>query len=551
MTDPTPAPVEGFAALGLNEILVETLSALSYETPTPVQKQAIPVLLEGRDMLASAATGTGKTAAFTLPALQGVKAGAGPVQMLVLCPTRELALQVARAVKAYGKGLGIRVLPVFGGQSIGHQFRGLTRGVDVVVGTPGRVLDHLERGSLKLGDARRVVLDEADEMLDMGFVEDIEAILAHTPEDRQTALFSATFPPRIEALARAHLRDPVRLAVQAPAEETPKVRQVAYLVQRRYKVAALDRLLDLEDPRAAIIFCRTRVEVDELTEELALRGYRPRALHGGLSQAQRDRVMGVFRNGGAELLIATDVAARGLDVDHVSHVFNFDIPESPATYVHRIGRTGRAGREGTAMTLVQPRERRQLSNIERVAKVEIERCYLPTLDDLAERQRTRLQDQLLEVVAEPVDDGIKTRLDALVAEGHDPLVLAGAALTLAARATGRDQAPEEIPEWRPPPPRAPRPRPEGGSRRPTRQAPEGRARLFITAGKIDGIRPGDLVGAIANQANLSGSDIGPIRMDQRYCKVEVPADAADRVIEALRTSGLKGRRVRVDYDRQR
>ncbi|MBX6387040.1 MAG: DEAD/DEAH box helicase, partial [Microbispora sp.] len=337
----------GFADLALGPELLKALSGLGYEEPTPIQREAIPPLLEGRDLLGQAATGTGKTAAFALPMLQRLHAEGvdGEPGGLVLVPTRELAVQVSEAMHRYGRDLGTRVLPIYGGQPIGRQLRALERGVDVVVATPGRALDHIGRGTLPLKGLRMVVLDEADEMLDMGFAEDIEAILQETPEDRQTVLFSATMPPRIDGIARRHLREPVRIKIEreAPAAgETPLIRQSAYIVTRAYKPAALGRVLDVEAPTAAIVFCRTREEVDQLTETMNGRGYRAEALHGGMGQEQRDRVMGRLRSGTADLLVATDVAARGLDIEQLSHVINYDVPSAPETYVHRIGRVGRA-----------------------------------------------------------------------------------------------------------------------------------------------------------------------------------------------------------------
>src|SRR6478735_5255963 len=356
---------------------------LGYEEPTPIQQEAIPPILEGRDLLGQAATGTGKTAAFALPIVQRMAAdgrSTGPIA-LVLVPTRELAMQVAEAVHRYGRALGVRVLPIYGGQPIGRQLHAMRTGVDVVIATPGRALDHLRRGSLDMRTVRMVVLDEADEMLDMGFAEDIEAVLQQAPENRQTVLFSATMPPRIEAIAKRNQRDPVRIRIAKPAPkagEAPRVRQQAYLLKRDAKVAALGRILDLESPAAAIVFCRTRTEVDELTETLNARGYASVALHGGMTQEARDKVMRRLRAGNAELLIATDVAARGLDVEHLTHVVNYDLPASPESYVHRIGRVGRAGREGVAITLVEPREHSQLRNIERLTRQKIGIAQVPT-----------------------------------------------------------------------------------------------------------------------------------------------------------------------------
>jgi ATP-dependent RNA helicase DeaD len=379
-----------FADLGLRPELLTALSGLGYEEPTPIQREAIPPLLAGRDLLGMAATGTGKTAAFALPVLQRMTKGRsekGPLA-LILVPTRELAVQVSEAIHRYGKELGARVLPIYGGQPIGRQLRALDGGIDVVVATPGRALDHIGRRTLQLDALEMVILDEADEMLDMGFAEDIEAILAETPHHPQTVLFSATLPARIDAIARRHLTDPVQIRIRAeatPAGEVPLVRQVAYVVQRAHKATALGRILDVEAPTAALVFCRTRDEVDRLTETLNGRGYRAEALHGGMNQEQRDRVMGRLRSGNAELLVATDVAARGLDIDQLTHVVNYDVPSAPESYVHRIGRVGRAGREGVAITLAEPREHRMLKTIERVTKRPIAMEKVPTVADLRAR----------------------------------------------------------------------------------------------------------------------------------------------------------------------
>ena len=404
-----------FAALGLAPALLETLAGLGYEEPTPVQEAAIPPLLAGRDLLAEAPTGTGKTAAFALPILQRLaadglgRAEAGTALALVLVPTRELAMQVAEAVHRYGRVLGARVLPVYGGQPIGQQLRGLRRGLDVVVATPGRAVDHLTRGSLRLDTVQAVVLDEADEMLDMGFAEELDTILSATPAGRQTALFSATISPTIARVASRHLREPVRVSVrpERPSDGgTPaKVRQLVYVVRRPDKLAALGRILDVEDPAAALVFARTRGEVDDLAEALSGRGHDAAALHGGLSQEQRDRVMGRFRDGALDVLVATDVAARGLDIEHVSHVVNFDVPSSPDAYVHRIGRTGRAGREGTAITLVEPREHRLLLNIEGATRTRLERATVPSIADLRERRLELLRASLRERLAGAGDEG--------------------------------------------------------------------------------------------------------------------------------------------------
>src|SRR6202453_1344061 len=398
----------GFADLTLAPELCHVLSGLGFQEPTPIQLAAIPPLLEGRDLVGQAATGTGKTAAFALPILQRILGEGGQAEplALVLVPTRELALQVCEAIRTYGHDMGVRVLAVYGGEPIARQLGALKRGVDIVVATPGRALDHINRGTLKLSGLKVVVLDEADEMLDMGFAEEIEAILASTPGERQTALFSATMPPRIDGMVRRHLRDPVRVELgrqAAASAEGLLVRQTAYLVPRGHKAAALGRVLDLERPAAPIVFCRTRDEVDQLTESLNGRGYRAEALHGGMDQKQRDRVMARLRSRAIDLLVATDVAARGLDIDQLTHVVNYDVPSAPDSYVHRIGRVGRAGREGTAITLVEPREHRMLKVIERVTKRPITIEKLPTVADLRARRLELTGAALREILADGAD----------------------------------------------------------------------------------------------------------------------------------------------------
>jgi ATP-dependent RNA helicase DeaD len=569
-----------FAALGLEPALVAAVVALGYEEPTDIQREAIPPLIEGHDVLGQAATGTGKTAAFALPMLHRIGASIDDdgrvVRGLVLVPTRELAMQVAEAVHKYGRQLGTRVLPIYGGQAMQQQLRALKRGVDVVVATPGRALDHIRRRTLALDEVRTVVLDEADEMLDMGFAEDLEAILAELPETRQTALFSATMAPPIRAIAARHLRDPKLVSIArervAPGE-TPRVREVAYVVQRRHKVAALARVLDMEAPTSAIVFCRTRTEVDELTETLGGRGYRAEALHGGLSQEQRDRVMRRFRDGSSELLVATDVAARGLDIEHVSHVVNFDVPSSPDAYVHRIGRTGRAGREGVAITLAEAREHRLLRNIEQLTKRRISIESVPTVHDLRARRIELLRASMEELLV----DGAALEIYRSVVEGlseeHDVLDVAAAAVKLADEAgDGGETDDEEIPNAFVPR-RDERPRREQRERRGPREERESRApresteergerprrgrfrggsdvsRVFIGLGRKAGIRPGDLVGAIANEAGIDSRSIGAIEITDRFSLVEVPDDAADDVIRALRGTTIRGKKVMARRDR--
>jgi ATP-dependent RNA helicase DeaD len=540
----------GFAELGLRADLIDTLAELGYEEPTPVQREAIPPLLQGRDLVGQAPTGTGKTAAFALPLIQRMhsdRSGRHPAG-LVLVPTRELAIQVSEAVHRYGHDLGVRVLPIYGGQPIYRQLKVLDRGVDVVVATPGRALDHLARGTLDLRDVQVLVLDEADEMLDMGFAEDIEAILQELPDDRQTVLFSATIPPRIDRITKAHLRDPVRIQIgrQPLSGQTPLVRQSAYVVPREHKATALGRVLDLEAPEAALVFCRRRVEVDELTETLNGRGYRAEALHGGMNQLQRERVMGRLRSGAADLIVATDVAARGLDIGPLTHVVNYDMPSSPDSYVHRIGRVGRAGRTGVAITLLQPREHRMLKTIERATKQRIEVQRVPTVADLRARQLELTRAALEESILEDDLERFRVVVETLCEE-FDLMEVALAAVKLAHEMSGSAGEEEEIPEPRPW--KEERPQRPGRAPRPDRSGRDGMTRVFIGAGRIAGIRPQDVVGAIAGESTLSGRQIGSIEIADRFTLVEVPESAADEVISALRGTYLKGRKPTVRRER--
>ncbi len=559
---PQPQP-DGFSTLGLDPGLVNALATLGYEEPTAIQREAIPPLLAGRDVLGQAATGTGKTAAFALPLLNRIGRtegdGARPLRGLILVPTRELAMQVAEAVHTYGRALGIRVLPIYGGQSISQQLRALQRGVDVVVATPGRALDHVGRGTLNFDAIATVVLDEADEMLDMGFADELDAILAAVPKVRQTALFSATMAPRILQIAKRHLKDPVRVTIAreitAPGE-APRVREIAYIVQRRHKAAALARVMDMEDSASAIVFCRTRLEVDELTQTLGARGYSAEALHGGLSQDQRDRVLRRFRDGASDMLVATDVAARGLDIERVSHVVNYDVPSSPDAYVHRIGRTGRAGREGVAITLAEARDYRLLRNIEQVTKRKIATESVPTVHDLRARRLELTKTALEEILASDDIDAYRTVVEALSSE-HDVMDVAAAAVKLADQARDGASDEEDIPKVAVPVERIFTPRPgsapfasgAAGSGPKLRRKIEDVTKLYIGIGRNFGIRPADLVGAIAGEAKIDSRDIGHIDIADKFSLVEVPGSAVDAIIAALRTTTIRGKKVAVRRDR--
>ena len=538
-----------FADIGLGADLVAELASLGYEEPTPIQRAAIGPLLAGRDLLGQAATGTGKTAAFALPILQRLadqRPAPGRPLALVLVPTRELAVQVSEAFHRYGRKLGTSVVPIYGGQEFHRQVAGLRRGAHVVVATPGRALDHLRRETLDLADVRMIALDEADEMLDMGFAEDLELILEAAPETRQTALFSATLPPRIAAIAERHLRDPERILIARDAAKPgsmPKVRQVAYIVPRAHKVAALGRVLDLESPTLARVFCRTRRDVDELADRLSGRGYRVASLHGGMSQAERDRVMSRARGGTVDLLVATDVAARGIDIEHLTHVVNFDVPSSTEAYVHRIGRTGRAGREGVAITLADPRAHRLLRNIEHATKQRIAICTVPTPRDVKAHRMDMTRAAVRDAVVAGDLDAYRAVAEALVSE-FDPMDVAAAAIRLAHEASEGDGEGDAHDE-----PHIPviesfaRPQ-----RAPGRAESSDMVRIYISGGTKMGMRPADIVGAIANEARVNPRCIGDIEIAEGYSLVELPAREVDHVIRSLRGATMRGRKLKVNRD---
>ena len=562
----------GFAALGLEARLLATLEALGYEEPTPIQREAIPPLLAGKDLLGQAATGTGKTAAFTLPLLQRIAHGAKQrPSALILVPTRELAIQVGEAVQRYGKELRTSVLAVYGGQAIGPQFHALKRGVDVIVATPGRALDHIRRQTLKLNHVQIVVLDEGDEMLDMGFAEDLDAILEQTPATKQTALFSATMPSRIKSIAHRHLKHPVEITIAkepVKAGATPRVQQTAYVVTRPFRGATLARIIDMAGAKSALVFCRTRVEVDEVTTMLNTRGHRAEAIHGGMSQLQRDRVMHAFRTGQTELLVATDVAARGLDIPQVSHVINYDLPSSAEVYVHRIGRTGRAGREGAAITILDPREQRLLRTIEQHTKARVTVAPVPSVSDLLAKRLERTRAVVQEAMQTDDIDEFKGVVRAM-ADSGDVTTIAAAAMKLIFRANGGERVEQDIPPM-PRPPEVHRPmqrysaypheRHRAAHDRPDERQPvsrparggreAGMVRVYVGAGREAGIRPGDLVGAIANEAKVNSSVIGAIQIEERFSIVDVPEGMAGGIIDALGRSRIKGRKVPVRLFRE-
>ncbi|ARU62542.1 RNA helicase [Tumebacillus avium] len=518
-----------FLELNLGKKIQQAISDMGFEEPSPIQAQCIPVVLTGSDVIGQAQTGTGKTAAFGIPLLEM----AGPakhVQALILTPTRELAIQVAGELRKIAKYKRTRTMPIYGGQSIGSQIRALQQGVQVVIGTPGRILDHLRRGTLKLDKLKTLVLDEADEMLDMGFIEDIESILKETPAERQTLLFSATMPPEVKSLSKRYMIDPQNVTINRGDVTVPLIEQVYYKVLERTKLESLSRIIDSEEVELGIIFCRTKRGVDELTDSLMSRGYLADGLHGDLSQAQRDRVMRKFRHTEIQLLVATDVAARGIDVENVTHVINFDIPQDPESYVHRIGRTGRAGKRGLALTLVTPPEFKLLKQIEKETKAKLVAKEVPSLADVAERQTEIWRDRLVRTMQDGKLATYRAILSGLVDE-FDPLDLAAAALKLA---SGEDfEAPEADYNFG-----------ETGG------AP-GMVRFFLNIGRSAKIGPSDLVKHISEEAGIPGGAIGKIDIFEKFTFVEVQEESAPFVFEALRKSRINGSRINLEPARPR
>lgn len=544
---PIAVPVEAetmqeFAALGLGPQALHAIADLSYSTPTPIQRQAIPLLLGGRDVIAQAPTGTGKTAAYGLPMIERLDENELLPQALVVVPTRELAIQVSEALHTFGKYRDIVTLPIYGGQPYERQLRALARGVQVVVGTPGRLLDHVRRKTLDLSGVRLVVLDEADEMLDMGFIDDIEALLAELPAAHQSALFSATIPPRVARLAQQYQQQPEHISVAAREAVAPQVRQVYYEVPYPAKLEALARILDYQEPESAIVFVRTRRDADMLAEQLTGVGYVAQAIHGEIPQAQREHVLRRFRSGHTQLLVATDVAARGLDIPDVSHVINYDLPLEPDAYVHRIGRTGRAGRSGEALTLVTPRERRQLRLIEQSTHRRLQPLRLPTPADVAARRRAFFREDILRMLDAGQLDSFLALVEDL-AGTHDPAVLAAAAFKMAAQAR-ETRRPRRAAEWPQLPtglPAAEVAVPPEGARPRARARGAGRiARLFLRVGRRDDVRPADIVGAITNETGIPGRSIGDIDIYDNFSFVEVPEASAAMIMAALNRTTIRG-----------
>jgi ATP-dependent RNA helicase DeaD len=532
-----------FTSLNLRAEIVQAITELGYAEPTPIQAGMIPLMLTGVDVIGQAQTGTGKTAAFALPILHNFKHQKLP-QALVLAPTRELALQVADSMNEYGKHLHVRVLAVYGGQPYGPQINQLKRGVDIVVGTPGRLNDLLERKVLQLNEVKTVVLDEADEMLNMGFIEDVEKILGMTPPERQTALFSATMPPRIRSLANRFMRDPQAVTVKRSTLTAAAIEQRYYLVHENDKTNALTRLFEIEPIHSALIFARTRAETSSLANELVVRGIPAEAIHGDLDQNARERVLGRFRANQLKVLVATDVAARGLDIDDISHVFNYHLPDDAEVYVHRIGRTGRAGKTGIAITLLSPREKRRMREVEALTKQTVAKMELPSTADIIKHREQQTVDNLKIWLGRGRFKRELEMVQELIDAGHDPLNIAAAAIKIA-RADEKQRPISEVAEVK----YEPKNRDERGKKERfgRREEPgrgrgqerhKGRAsheagmvRLKINKGKMNNVRPSDIVGQIAFHANIPGYTIGKIRIEDKITFVDIPEDVADQVIK--------------------
>ena len=531
-----------FDSFGLQPQLVQALVERGYTEPTPIQAGMIPLMLAGADVIGQAQTGTGKTAAFALPILQNLEPDQKLPQALVLAPTRELALQVADAFYQYGKHLGARVLAVYGGAPYGRQISRLNTGVDVVVATPGRLLDLLKRNAINLRLVNTVVLDEADEMLKMGFIDDVETILAKTPDTRQTALFSATVPGPIRRLADKYMRNPQSVTIQREQVTAEMIEQRCYLVNKRDKLTALTRLFEVEDITSALIFARTRVGTGELANELTVRGFPAETLNGDLSQEARERTLRRFRNNQIKVLVATDVAARGLDIDDISHVFNYDMPDDPEVYVHRVGRTGRAGKTGLAISLVTPSEKRKISGVERFTNQIFTYLPLPTDADIKQKRENELLEKLNVWLNRNRYKRELELVTALVEAGHDPLNIAAAALKMA-RADEKQRPIDPLSEVKKEE-RKPRKFDRSDKRKFDRKAHRGQrsdrrskvsheqdmVRVSMSMGRADGIRPADVVGTIAYHADIPGNTLGKIFIEDNHTFVDVPESLIGKVL---------------------
>jgi ATP-dependent RNA helicase DeaD len=531
----TPSPT--FASLGLSDAVVAALADVGYETPTPIQAETIPVILGGSDLLGQAQTGTGKTAAFALPILSRIDVESRATQALILAPTRELAIQVAEAFQKYAARMpGFHVLPIYGGQSYTPQLKGLKRGAHVVVGTPGRLLDHVRSGALKLDQLKFLVLDEGDEMLQMGFVDDIDQLLQQTPAEKQVALFTATLPHAIRRIAQTHMREPREISVQSRGEAAPKIRQRYWLVSGLHKLDALTRLLEVEKFDAMLVFVRTKIETVELAQRLEARGFAASALNGDMEQRQREQTVQRLKDGKIDIVIATDVAARGLDVERISHVVNYDIPYDSETYVHRIGRTGRAGRSGDAILFVSPRERNMLRIIERVTRQRIEEMRMPSIADVNVLRVEKFKEKITETVLSGAGREYQALLEQIEAEGNIPAIEIAAALASMVQGStplllnARPDAETQVHAQPPVDANAPV------------------ATYRIAVGHEHGVLPGNIVGAIANEANVDGKRIGHIDIREDHSYVDLPTLPEEMLgrLQKVRIRGAEIRIARVD-----
>lgn len=546
-----------FESLNLADPVTKALDGLGYEKPSPIQARTIPLLLEGRDVVGLAQTGTGKTAAFALPVLSTLADADQQYkspQVLVLAPTRELALQVAEAFSSYAAHIpSVSVLPVYGGSSYGPQLAGLRRGASIVVGTPGRVIDHLERGSLDLSDLKYLVLDEADEMLRMGFAEDVDRILSSAPKEKQTALFSATMPRAIQRITGDYLNDPAQVQVEGQSKPAQNIRQRYLQVAQPWKLEAMTRLLETEDTDGIIAFVRTRNMTEELTTKLVARGFAAAAISGDIPQNLREKTIGDLRAGRIDILVATDVAARGLDVERISHVVNYDIPHDTSSYVHRIGRTGRAGRQGDAILLMTPRERYLLRSIEKATKQSVEEMQLPSLEEVNASRRAAFSEEITKTMATQAEDKelsvYRDLISNYIEEHNIAAVDVAAALALMAR-DGRPLEAQE-PDLPTMNMRSKRKEQQGSERgnRPKRATKEGHATYWVAVGHKDRVGPGNIVGAIANEGNLDISDIGDITIRPTFSLVELPEKLSAKQEEALKNAVVGGRKLNLRLDR--
>jgi ATP-dependent RNA helicase DeaD len=552
MTDPDQGvsrPATSFADLHMHPAVARAVNDVGYETPSAVQAATIPAMMAGSDVVGLAQTGTGKTAAFAIPILSKIDTSNTDTQALVLAPTRELALQVAEAFRRYGAHLPrINVLPIYGGQSYGVQLAGLKRGAHVVVGTPGRVIDHLERGTLDLSRLDYLVLDEADEMLTMGFAEDVERILADTPEYKQVALFSATIPPAIRKITSKYLHDPIEVTIEAKTATAENISQRYIQVAGPRKMDALTRVLEVEPFEAMIVFVRTKQATEEVAERLSARGFSAAAINGDIPQAQRERTIAALRDGSVDILVATDVAARGLDVERISHVLNYDIPQDTESYVHRIGRTGRAGRSGNALLFVSPRERHLLKAIEKATRQKLTEAQLPTAEDINAQRVARFSDSITDALNAPEIELFRALVEEYERDHDVPMADVAAALAVQSR-NGEEflMAPDPPPERRKErQDRGDRPDPFTKPRRTNQRM----ATYRIDVGKRHKIGPGAIVGAIANEGGLHRSDFGHIAIHSDFSLVELPAKLSRETQKALERTRISGVLINLRPDRR-